>query len=99
MTSSKGKNMVYTAYVLISGRVQGVFFRLNIKKQAEEHDVKGWVRNRDDGKVEAVFEGEKDKVDKLIAWCHIGPPRSKVKEVKETTMNTTVGCRSFSVIN
>lgn len=91
--------MMHTVYVMISGRVQGVFFRLNTKKQADELDVKGWVRNTDDGQVEAVFEGEKDKVDKLIAWCHIGPPRSQVKQVRVTSVNTTVGCHSFSIIH
>jgi acylphosphatase len=91
--------MMRTVYVKISGRVQGVFFRFHTKKQAEALDVKGWVRNSKDGTVEAVFEGDKEQVEKLVAWCHIGSPQSRVEEVVVTPMDVTVGCRSFSIIH
>ncbi len=67
--------------VLIEGIVQGVFFRAYTQKAAFEHDVKGWVRNLPDGRVEAFFEGEKDSVERMIAWCHRGSPASRVDNV------------------
>ena len=69
------------AHVVISGFVQGIFFRHNTRVCADEFGVRGWVKNRMDGKVEAVFEGEKEKVDGLIRWCHRGPSGARVTEV------------------
>ena len=68
-------------HVLISGIVQGVFFRYNTRLKAGELNIKGWVRNRWDGRVEAVFEGESGNIDKMIAWCHQGPPGARVEDV------------------
>ncbi|MCD6083507.1 acylphosphatase [Candidatus Aerophobetes bacterium] len=70
------------AYVLISGRVQGVFFRSSAREQAYRLRVNGWIRNRWDGQVEAVFEGEEEDVLKMIEWCHKGPPGALVEDVK-----------------
>ena len=72
-------------YVRIFGRVQGVFFRFNTKKLADKLGIKGWVRNREDGSVEAVFEGKDENVDKIVEWCKRGPTLAKVEriEVKE----------------
>ncbi|HDH91337.1 MAG TPA: acylphosphatase [Candidatus Aenigmarchaeota archaeon] len=67
--------------VKIFGRVQGVFFRYNTRKIAERLGVKGWIRNCEDGSVEAVFEGEDKAVDKIIKWCHKGPSLAKVEKV------------------
>jgi len=89
--------MAYTVHVMISGIVQGVWFRASTKKQAEALGVTGWVRNTEDGRVEAIFEGEKDKVEQLITWCHTGPPHSKVKHVTVIPMKTTIGCKTFSI--
>ena len=69
------------AHVYISGRVQGVFFRANTRDKAVALGLTGWVRNRVDGRVEAVFEGEKEKVDEMLKWCHEGPRFSEVDEV------------------
>ncbi len=69
------------AHVLIEGRVQGVFFRSYTCHQAEKLDVAGWVRNCPNGRVEAVFEGEEDKVRRIVDWCHIGPPEAHVRNV------------------
>jgi acylphosphatase len=91
--------MLYTVHVMISGRVQGVFFRVHTKKQADKLDVKGWVRNMDDGRVEAMFEGEKDKVDSIVSWCHVGPTLSKVTQVIVTPINVPVGCEGFFIKN
>lgn len=69
------------AHVVISGRVQGVFYRTSAKKMADKVGVKGWIRNLPDGKVEAVFEGDEDAVKQMISWCWIGPPGAKVMNI------------------
>jgi len=69
------------ASVIISGRVQGVFFRVETQRAAERIGVYGWVRNQADGTVAAVFEGPKSKVGQAIDWCWQGSPMSKVTEV------------------
>lgn len=74
--------MKVRAHVYVSGRVQGVFFRYETKKEAEKRNVKGWVRNLPDGRVEAVFEGEKENVEKLIEFCHRGPSLARVEKVE-----------------
>jgi len=69
------------AHLLITGRVQGVFFRMETKRAAEARGVNGWVRNLPDGRVEAVVEGEVDQVQSLIEWCGHGPARARVDSV------------------
>jgi len=69
------------ARVIISGRVQGVFFRMETKRAAERSSVCGWVRNLNDGTVEALFEGEKAEVETVLKWCEKGPPLSSVTRV------------------
>ena len=69
------------ARVFIKGRVQGVFFRENTKQRAEELEIKGWVCNLPDGRVEAVFEGDKVKITKMIDWIKKGPLLARVKRV------------------
>jgi acylphosphatase len=67
--------------VLISGRVQGVFFRDTCRRLAEQHGVTGWVRNLPDGRVEAVFEGPSEDVRRLVDWAHTGPRLAAVDNV------------------
>ena len=67
--------------VLVSGDVQGVFFRQSTMEQARIRGVTGWVRNRDDGRVEAVFEGPEGAVDELVAWAREGTPWASVRDV------------------
>ena len=67
--------------VLISGRVQGVFFRDSCRRLAVQHGVGGWVRNLPDGRVEAVFEGPADDVRCLVDWAHAGPRLAVVTDV------------------
>ncbi|MFW5965830.1 MAG: acylphosphatase [Halodesulfurarchaeum sp.] len=74
----------HRAHVFVSGRVQGVFFRANTSEQAEKRSVDGWVRNLDDGRVEAVFEGPKAAVEELVEWCQEGSPRASVDDVEDT---------------
>ena len=72
------------AHAVISGKVQGVFFRMETKREADKNGVRGWVRNRSDGAVEAVFEGDEGAVKAMIEWCKAGPPRSRVTGVDAT---------------
>jgi acylphosphatase len=67
--------------VLVSGRVQGVFFRDTCQRLAMEHGVTGWVRNLPDGRVEAVFEGTAEDVDRLVDWARYGPRHAVVDHV------------------
>ncbi|MBI5562381.1 MAG: acylphosphatase [Deltaproteobacteria bacterium] len=69
------------ARLVISGVVQGVYFRANTAEVAERLGVCGWVRNNPDGTVEAVFEGGEEAVGKVIEWCRVGPPRARVDGV------------------
>lgn len=69
------------AHVFVSGRVQGVFYRATTREQAAERGVDGWVRNLDDGRVEAVFEGPESAVEGILEWCHEGSPRARVEGV------------------
>jgi acylphosphatase len=72
------------ARVVIEGRVQGVFFRHHTQEMAIRLGVKGWVKNRRDGCVEAVFEGDRKQVGQIIQWCHQGPSEARVTKVYVT---------------
>ncbi len=71
-------------HVVVSGYVQGVFFRASCAAAAQASGVSGWVANRPDGTVEVVLEGEPASVDHMIAWCRHGPPRADVQRVEVT---------------
>ncbi|MFB6173276.1 MAG: acylphosphatase [Halobacteriales archaeon] len=73
--------MATRAHVLVSGRVQGVYYRASTREAARERGVDGWVRNLDDGRVEAVFEGPEDAVEAMVEWCHEGSPQARVEAV------------------
>jgi acylphosphatase len=68
--------------VVISGRVQGVSFRVSMQDAALRHGVLGWVRNRDDGAVEALVQGEEAQVERLLEWAGVGPPGAEVASVE-----------------
>lgn len=68
--------------VVVSGRVQGVAFRASTEREARARGLDGWVRNRADGSVEAVFEGAPEAVDALLAWCRAGPRFARVSGVE-----------------
>jgi acylphosphatase len=70
------------AQVVISGRVQGVFFRAKTRDQAQARGLTGWVRNLPDGRVAAVFEGDREKIDSMLDWCRKGPSYAAVDEVQ-----------------
>lgn len=69
------------AHVFVSGRVQGVYFRATTRDRAREQGVAGWVRNLDDGRVEAVFEGPPAAVEAMVEFCHEGSPAAAVEDV------------------
>ncbi len=69
------------AHIFVSGRVQGVFFRESARKKAKDLGVSGWVRNLADGRVEAVFEGEKEKIERMTKWAKKGPLISIVDNI------------------
>ncbi len=82
--------------VVISGRVQGVFFRDSCQRQARSEGVGGYVRNLPDGRLEACFEGEEDAVERMVAWCREGPDMADVDSV-DVTEEEPRGEQSFSV--
>mgnify|MGYP001116754951 CR=1 FL=1 len=73
--------MTVRAQVRVTGRVQGVFYRQSTREMAEGLGLRGWVRNLPDGSVQALFEGERELVERAIAWCRQGPPRAAVDEL------------------
>jgi len=69
-------------YLLINGKVQGVFFRQALKVIAKKNNVAGWVRNLNDRRVEAVLEGDSKSINSVIEWTHIGPANSRVDDIE-----------------
>jgi acylphosphatase len=84
------------ARVFVSGRVQGVYYRANTRESARKRGVDGWVRNLEDGRVEAVFEGPPDAVESMIEWCHTGSPAADVRDV-DATFEDPTGESGFTV--
>lgn len=78
-----GMGTLARAHLIIEGRVQGVFFRAFTREVGANLKLQGWVRNRPDGSVEAVFEGPKESVESAIARCRMGPPGSRVDNISE----------------
>jgi acylphosphatase len=68
-------------HLIISGKVQGVWFRASTKEHAQNLHLTGWVRNLESGEVEAVFEGEESAIDEIITWCSSGPPLAEVDDI------------------
>ena len=89
--------MKLNVHVIISGRVQGVWFRANTKQKAEQLGLTGWVRNTSDGCVEAVFEGEERLIKEMIEWCNKGPSLAKVEKVEVKNQNLIEGFDGFSI--
>lgn len=82
--------------VVVHGRVQGVFFRDSTEQEARSRGVSGWVGNRDDGAVEAIFEGDPDAVKGLVEFCRSGPSQADVDDL-EVTEEEPEGLDSFEV--
>jgi acylphosphatase len=84
------------AHVRVHGRVQGVFFRVEAQVRAESLGLAGWIRNAEDGSVEAVFEGDEERVRSMVDWCGRGPSGARVEDVQVEYEGPT-GERGFSV--
>lgn len=85
------------AHIRVTGRVQGVFFRQTTAREAGLLGVTGWVRNLPSGDVEVVVEGKPERVDRLIAWCHHGPPAARVDGVSVSWETVTGEFTRFSI--
>lgn len=70
------------AHIFVSGQVQGVFFRTETRKKARELGLAGWVKNLSDGRVEAVFEGDRGQVEQMLKWAESGPPGAIVGDLE-----------------
>ena len=84
-------------HVYIAGRVQGVGYRYSTVQKAKNLGITGWVRNTHDGKVEAIFEGDENSVEEMIAWCKQGPPMSFVLNIEVYNQPYTGEFQKFSV--
>lgn len=85
------------AHIFVSGKVQGVFFREKTRKKAGDLGVLGWVKNLRDGRVEAVFEGGKDEVEKMVDWARKGPIWAKVDSLDVIWEDCTGQLASFEI--
>lgn len=85
------------AHVLITGMVRGVFFRSTLRSQAKLLEINGWTRNTIDDNVEAVFEGEKDRVEKIVSFCWKGPPGAFVRDVKVEWQKPKYEAKGFEI--
>lgn len=95
--SLNASNQTIRAHVLISGHVQAVGYRASTCDMAALLKLHGWVRNRQDGRVEAVFEGSKSQVEEILRWCHQGPPAAVVQTV-ELEYETPQGLQGFDLL-
>jgi acylphosphatase len=88
--------MTARARIKITGRVQGVCYRQSTVEMAQSLGLCGWVRNLPDGSVEALFEGDRERVERAIQWCWQGPPRAAVVKVTVEWLDGPVECRGFA---
>ncbi|EIJ66899.1 acylphosphatase [Candidatus Nitrosopumilus salaria BD31] len=84
--------------IFVTGKVQGVFFRQALKVMAKKNDVFGWVKNLKDGRVEAVLEGDEEKVSRLVEWAHGGPANARVEDVDIRNEKFTSEFSTFDVL-
>ncbi len=89
--------MKVRAHIFVSGKVQGVFFRIEIRNRAIRRNIVGWVRNTYDGRVEVIFEGEKNDVAKMIEFCRRGPSGARVTKVDIQWDEYTDEFRDFQI--
>jgi acylphosphatase len=84
-------------HVFVSGEVQGVYYRATTRDEARERGVTGWVKNLDDGRVEAVFEGGKEDVEDMVEFCHEGSSAARVSDVEVEWGEATGGFDGFGI--
>jgi acylphosphatase len=85
-------------FVIIYGKVQGVWFRVHTKNKADQLEIKGWVRNTSNGTVEALFEGENQNIEEILEWCNHGPPLAKVDKIKIKKQPVSNDLYQFSIL-
>jgi acylphosphatase len=85
------------AHVFISGRVQGVNFRWYTQREAQRLGLTGWVRNLWDGRVEAIFEGDEEPVQRAVNWCHTGPSSARVDNIEVSYEEPTGEFSHFAI--
>ena len=83
--------------VIVSGKVQGVWFRASTKQKADELGITGWVKNTSDGNVEALFEGLDKNVGEIVDWCKTGPPLAEVKNIRIIRLDPKKDFNDFSI--
>ena len=95
----KEKNMTRktSVHIVVSGVVQGVFFRAHTQNAAQHFGLSGWVRNLRDGRVEIVAEGPHAALNQLVLWCQTGPPHARVDDVEATWGKATGKFESFEI--
>lgn len=84
--------------IFVSGKVQGVFFRQALKVMAKKNNVNGWVKNLQDGRVEAVMEGDIENTSRLVEWSHGGPANARVEDVEIINEKFTGEFTQFDVL-
>jgi acylphosphatase len=84
--------------IFVTGKVQGVFFRQALKVMAKKNDIFGWVKNLKDGRVEAVLEGDEERVSRLVEWAHGGPANARVEDVEIRNEKSTGEFSKFDVL-
>ena len=84
--------------VIVKGRVQGVSFRASLRERAAHNRVDGWVRNRSDGSVEALLQGEEEAVKRVVEWARLGPPRAKVSKITEELLGLYPRQKGFRIL-
>jgi len=89
--------MVSRIHAIISGTVQGVFYRASTQNEAKKMDLTGFVRNLPDGTVEMEVQGESDKIDRLLEWCRMGPPDSNVTRITSEVISRVPGEGVFEI--
>lgn len=84
--------------IIITGKVQGIYFRASMKSVAEANSLVGWVRNLDDGRVEAVVQGKGSDIEKILQWCKVGPRNAIVSDVAVKRLKVETRLRNFSIV-
>jgi acylphosphatase len=89
---------IRSVHVLVSGRVQGVFFRSGLKATCDRLGVRGWVKNKPDGDVEALLQGREEELEKAIRWCKRGPEGAEVSRVETHDQHSDAVQGNFEIV-
>jgi acylphosphatase len=91
-------NNEFAKHIIISGKVQGVFFRKNTKQKAIEFNINGWVKNTPEDKVEIFAQGNEKNLNTFIDWCKQGPPKAIVENIEVVEKQTDNNLKEFSIL-